>query len=137
MSQELAKSSIFKVYLFSDCKISKKQVRRKIIYCFFECRANGMSNYSINMQKIPSTKCYYLTICKMVPVNRKSHQRPFFLPSLDACSARINMQKIQRFVILHFQNVGMATDEQLWRTGSELTNNTSVITPRITTDVFH
>ena len=48
-------------------------------------------------------------------INGEAHERAHFLPPLNACGTRIDVQQTQGLVVLHFQYVGMAADEQLRR----------------------
>lgn len=65
----------------------------------------------------PFTQRDDLTIREAGAVDGEPDKGALLLPSLNAGSTRIDVQQAQGLVILYFENVGMAADEQLGRIG--------------------
>ena len=59
----------------------------------------------------------HLTIGYFRTVDGYAHERAFALPALHSGSTGIDVQQIERAVVLHLEYVRVAADEELRRTG--------------------
>lgn len=82
-------------------------------------------------------QCYDFTIRKLASVDSESDKSPFLVPSLNASSTGIDMQEVKRLVILHFQNMTVPADEELWRHGINLRAYARIIITGISSDMLH
>ena len=59
------------------------------------------------------------------------------MPTLQTSCSGIDMEQTQGLVVLHLENVAVATDKQFGRIEKELLANADIITSRVATDVGH
>ena len=60
-----------------------------------------------------------------------------FVESADACCAWVDVEALEGFVVQHLEDVRMAADEELGRTGIEAAADAGVVVTGIAADVLH
>ena len=76
-------------------------------------------------------------IAERTIVYHKTHQRTHFVKPADACRSRIDVEQIERLVILHFQNMRMPADEQFGWMHQYAAPYGRIVLAGVTADVFH
>ena len=58
------------------------------------------------------------------------------MESIDAGCSRVDVEHVQGLVVLYFQDVGVAANEELWWSYKQVLADGCVVFPRIATDVL-
>ena len=76
-------------------------------------------------------------VTELTLVGGEADERAHLMPALQTGSAGIDMQQVQLLVVLNLENVAVATDEELGRTGVELVADAPIVATGISSDVRH
>ena len=82
------------------------------------------------------TQLNHLQIAETPLIDNKSHQCAYAMKALFTSSTRINMEHGESSVVLHLENMGMATNKELWRTGEQRTAHRRVVMAWVASDML-
>jgi len=82
-------------------------------------------------------KCYDLAVGEFRAVYGQSYECSVSVPPLYSSRAGVDVQQVEAFVVLYFQDVRMSADEQLGRRSVYLGTYTTVVVAGIAADMFH
>lgn len=95
------------------------------------CSRGGMERRSITRQS------YHLEVPHLAAIDGQADESAVLMPPLQTCRTRVYVQQTIRLIIHYLQDMGMSGYEKLRRFFSDLLENSTIITPRITADVLH
>ena len=121
--------------LFSS---SLQEFSAKIAFFLKKSPENMLQNMLCDaIIQILSRDLHYFKVSEAAIVDVEPDKRSYLLPALQPCSSGVDVQQAQFFIILYFENVTVARDEEFGRIGNDLLSDAGIVMPRIAPDVCH
>ncbi len=105
----------------------------------FLCQKRGplCLRVSVFYKNFLIAQLHHLHVLELGAIDGEAHQGTHLVETIVARCTGVDVEHVERLVILHLQDVRMSADEEFGRAHHQASHNRGVVFARIATDVFH
>ena len=83
------------------------------------------------------TQLHHLHVFELRAIDGEADKGAHLVEAVVACRTGIDVEHVERLVVLYLQDVRVSADEEFGRAHHQASHNRGVVLPRIATDVLH